>query len=85
VTWAQSLDSKIAGPGGQRVLLSGTESMLMTHWWVPSCLGDGSAAVRSSTSDLKLMIRMRSMHDAIMVGVNTVIMDDPRLQSMSNT
>ena len=28
------------------------------------------------------MDRMRSMHDAILVGVNTLIMDDPRLQSM---
>ena len=32
LTWAQSLDAKIAGPGGERVLLSGPESMLMTHW-----------------------------------------------------
>lgn len=32
VTWAQSLDAKIAGPGGQRVLLSGPESMGMTQW-----------------------------------------------------
>lgn len=36
LTWAQSLDFKIAGPGGKRVLLSGNESMLMTHWYVPS-------------------------------------------------
>ncbi|WRT70640.1 uncharacterized protein IL334_007638 [Kwoniella shivajii] len=56
LTWAQSLDSKIAGPGGQRVILSGKESMLMTHW-------------------------MRSMHDAILIGVNTLILDDPRLQA----
>jgi 2,5-diamino-6-(ribosylamino)-4(3H)-pyrimidinone 5'-phosphate reductase len=34
VTWAQSLDAKIAGPGGARVLLSGPESMEMTHWSV---------------------------------------------------
>lgn len=34
VTWAQSLDFKIAGPGGRRVMLSGDESMLMTHWYV---------------------------------------------------
>lgn len=32
LTWAQSLDAKLAGPGGKRVLLSGPESMLMTHW-----------------------------------------------------
>lgn len=31
LTWAQSLDSKIAGLGGKRVVLSGPESMLMTH------------------------------------------------------
>ncbi|WWD20654.1 hypothetical protein CI109_105130 [Kwoniella shandongensis] len=55
VTWAQSLDSKIAGVGGKRVILSGPESMLMTHW-------------------------LRSMHDAILIGVNTLILDDPRLQ-----
>lgn len=34
VTWAQSLDAKIAGPGGRRVTLSGPESMEMTHWSV---------------------------------------------------
>ena len=32
LTWAQSLDFKIAGPGGKRVMISGNESMLMTHW-----------------------------------------------------
>jgi hypothetical protein len=32
LTWAQSRDSKIAGPGGKRVIISGEESMLMTHW-----------------------------------------------------
>ena len=68
LTWAQSLDAKIAGPSGQRVVLSGPESMEMTHW---------SVAMRT----FYLICRMRSMHDAIMVGVNTVILDDPRLQS----
>jgi riboflavin biosynthesis pyrimidine reductase len=33
----------------------------------------------------ELMDRMRSMHDAILVGVNTLIMDDPRLQSKLET
>lgn len=32
LTFAQSSDGKIAGPGGQQVALSGKESMLMTHW-----------------------------------------------------
>lgn len=32
LTWAQSLDAKIAGPRGARVILSGKESMEMTHW-----------------------------------------------------
>ncbi|KAG9222404.1 hypothetical protein CCMSSC00406_0002739 [Pleurotus cornucopiae] len=44
LTFAQSLDSKIAGQGGQQLILSGKESMIMTHW-------------------------MRTMHDAIMVGI----------------
>ncbi|WVQ85890.1 hypothetical protein IAT38_008058 [Cryptococcus sp. DSM 104549] len=56
VTWAQSLDSKIAGVGGKRVILSGPESMLMTHW-------------------------MRATHDSILIGVQTLILDDPRLQT----
>ncbi|CAK9786040.1 bacterial bifunctional deaminase-reductase [Cutaneotrichosporon oleaginosum] len=55
LTWAQSLDAKIAGPGGKRVMISGPESMLMTHW-------------------------LRTMHDGILVGVQTIIMDDPRLK-----
>lgn len=38
LTWAQSLDSKIAGVGGKRVILSGAESMLMTHQSVPPSL-----------------------------------------------
>ncbi|KAH9929677.1 dihydrofolate reductase-like domain-containing protein [Fomitopsis serialis] len=32
LTFAQSLDAKIAGTGGQQLALSGKESMLMTHW-----------------------------------------------------
>ena len=33
LTYAQSLDGCIAGKGGQQILLSGKESMLMTHWY----------------------------------------------------
>jgi riboflavin biosynthesis pyrimidine reductase len=32
LTFAQSLDGKIAGINGQQLILSGKESMLMTHW-----------------------------------------------------
>jgi 2,5-diamino-6-(ribosylamino)-4(3H)-pyrimidinone 5'-phosphate reductase len=34
LTFAQSLDGKIAGHGGRQLILSGKESMLMTHWYV---------------------------------------------------
>ncbi|KAF4604823.1 2,5-diamino-6-(ribosylamino)-4(3H)-pyrimidinone 5'-phosphate reductase [Pleurotus pulmonarius] len=54
LTFAQSLDSKIAGQGGQQLILSGKESMVMTHW-------------------------MRTMHDAIMVGIGTALNDNPQL------
>ena len=32
LTFAQSLDAKIAGKGGKQLILSGNESMTMTHW-----------------------------------------------------
>lgn len=32
LTFAQSLDAKIAGVGGKQLILSGEESMVMTHW-----------------------------------------------------
>ncbi|KAH7914721.1 dihydrofolate reductase-like domain-containing protein [Hygrophoropsis aurantiaca] len=54
LTFAQSLDGKIAGKGGKQLILSGKESMLMTHW-------------------------MRSMHDAILIGIGTALNDDPQL------
>lgn len=42
LTYAQSLDAKIAGPGRRQIQLSGEESMLMTHWCVVSSFsGDG--------------------------------------------
>ncbi|CAG8542486.1 2058_t:CDS:2 [Paraglomus brasilianum] len=54
LTYAQSLDGKIAGEGGKQILLSGEESMVMTH-------------------------RMRTKHDGILVGIGTVLSDDPKL------
>jgi riboflavin-specific deaminase-like protein len=53
VTWAQSLDGYI-GQKDRRMILSGAESMKMTH-------------------------QLRSKHDAILVGINTVLCDQPRL------
>ncbi|KPV78690.1 uncharacterized protein RHOBADRAFT_41233 [Rhodotorula graminis WP1] len=54
LTYAQSLDGKIAGPGGTQLQLSGPESMRLTH-------------------------HLRVLHDSILVGVGTVLNDDPQL------
>ncbi|KAL1749272.1 dihydrofolate reductase-like domain-containing protein [Schizophyllum fasciatum] len=54
LTFAQSLDAKIAGRAGKQLILSGKESMVMTHW-------------------------MRTMHDAILIGIGTALNDDPQL------
>ncbi|KAF9439133.1 2,5-diamino-6-(ribosylamino)-4(3H)-pyrimidinone 5'-phosphate reductase [Entomortierella beljakovae] len=54
LTFAQSLDGKIAGSQGKQLILSGPESMKATHI-------------------------LRSKHDAILVGIGTVLNDDPRL------
>ena len=32
LTFAQSIDAKISGAGGKQLILSGEESMKMTHW-----------------------------------------------------
>ncbi|ELU40306.1 hypothetical protein AG1IA_05663 [Rhizoctonia solani AG-1 IA] len=52
LTYAQSLDAKIAGAGGLPLTISCDESMVMT---------------------------MRTMHQGILVGVQTVLNDDPQL------
>ncbi|GJJ70918.1 2,5-diamino-6-(ribosylamino)-4(3H)-pyrimidinone 5'-phosphate reductase [Entomortierella parvispora] len=54
LTFAQSLDGKIAGANGRQLILSGEESMKATHI-------------------------LRSRHDAILVGIGTILNDDPRL------
>lgn len=54
LSYAQSLDGSIAARRGAQLVLSGTESMMMTH-------------------------RLRADHDAILVGIGTVLADDPQL------
>ncbi|SGY30343.1 BQ5605_C002g01144 [Microbotryum silenes-dioicae] len=56
LTYAQSIDAKIAGPGGTQIRLSGAESMYLTH-------------------------ALRALHDSILVGVGTVVSDDPQLSA----
>ncbi|KAG2199031.1 hypothetical protein INT46_010271 [Mucor plumbeus] len=55
LTFAQSLDGKIAKQG-QQILISGKESMAMTH-------------------------RLRTLHDGILVGIGTALIDNPQLNA----
>jgi 3,4-dihydroxy 2-butanone 4-phosphate synthase/GTP cyclohydrolase II len=54
LSYAQSLDGSITRQRGQPMVLSGQESMTLTH-------------------------QLRTAHDAILVGIGTVLADDPRL------
>lgn len=54
LTWAQSLDSRIAAQPGVQTKISHPETKTMTHY-------------------------LRANHDAILVGVGTVLADDPKL------
>ena len=54
LSYAQSLDGSIAAKAGQGLLLSGEQSMAMTH-------------------------QLRARHDGILVGIQTVLADNPRL------
>lgn len=56
LTFAQSRDGKISGPGKKQLALSGSESMLMTH-------------------------KLRTLHDGILVGIGTVLNDNPQLNA----
>lgn len=56
LTYAQSLDSRIAAAPGERTHISHAQTKTMTHY-------------------------IRSFHDAIMVGINTVLADNPSLNS----
>ncbi|NBC16316.1 MAG: GTP cyclohydrolase II [Bacteroidetes bacterium] len=54
LSYAQSLDGSIAARPGAQLMLSGAESLVLTH-------------------------KLRDLHDAILVGIGTVLSDDPRL------
>ncbi|WP_455368125.1 GTP cyclohydrolase II [[Eubacterium] cellulosolvens] len=54
LTYAQSIDGSLTAKRGQPLILSGRESMILTH-------------------------ELRTKHDAILVGIGTVISDDPQL------
>ncbi|KAG0684626.1 2,5-diamino-6-(ribosylamino)-4(3H)-pyrimidinone 5'-phosphate reductase [Pichia californica] len=54
LTYAQSLDAKIAAAPGKRTLISGPTTKTMTHY-------------------------IRFKHDAILIGINTVLIDNPSL------
>lgn len=67
LTFAQSADGKIAGEGRRMVKISGDASMRMTHMY----------AKFKAEAD----VRMRVRHDAILVGIGTLLNDDPRLNA----
>ncbi|SJL02327.1 related to RIB7-HTP reductase [Armillaria ostoyae] len=74
LTFAQSLDAKISGQNGAQLILSGKESMVMTHW-------SGPFISRKSAAFDFQWIRMRTMHDAILVGIGTAVNDNPQLNA----
>lgn len=78
LTFAQSLDAKIAGVNGQQLILSGKESMVMTHWYVQYLISKGMEF-------FFYQARMRTMHDAILVGIGTALNDNPQLNGALQT
>lgn len=54
LSYAQSLDGSIAARGGSPLLLSGVQSLILTHY-------------------------LRASHEAILVGIGTVLADNPQL------
>jgi 2,5-diamino-6-(ribosylamino)-4(3H)-pyrimidinone 5'-phosphate reductase len=75
LTYAQSLDGCIAGEGGSQISLSGMPSMVMTHWKVSQLDPE-----HPSNNGLHVC-RMRTLHDGILVGINTLRNDNPQLNS----
>lgn len=71
LTWAQTLDFKLASAAGQpRLLISGTESMRITF----RCAFSLFLFITTDKED-----RLRAAHDAILVGIDTLLADDSQL------
>jgi hypothetical protein len=77
LTYAQTIDGKIAAEGNERLHVSGPESYDMTHW----CDNAFKICPHRCTYDQN-PLRMRTMHDAILCGINTALTDDPQLKGI---
>jgi GTP cyclohydrolase II len=67
-----------------RLRAPGTERPVVTLSWAQSATGaiaaaGGARTAISGPESMALTHRMRAMHDAILVGINTVLTDDPLL------
>lgn len=71
LTYAQSLDGRIAGVAGRQIILSGLESMGLTHRYGRPC------------RTTPLIVRLRELHTFVLVGIGTVLADDPQLTGPS--